>query len=123
MADHGPVISIKLNPTNHVLSVQRSKTQVGRKSSLHVQTRQSSVTTQVDFLNVASPEIEYSQAAKARGCNILGFLWTSPTEIVFVTDLGVELYSVNPEKRHIKYLRWGFPSLYRCYGFIMEFYF
>merc|ERR1719447_2524346 len=86
MADHGPVISIKLNPTNHVLSVQRSK-------------------TQVDFLNVASPEIEYSQAAKARGCNILGFLWTSPTEIVFVTDLGVELYSVTPEKRHIKYLR------------------
>jgi len=86
MADHGPVISIKLNPSNAVLSVQRSK-------------------TQVDFLNVASPDIEYSQAAKAKGCNILGFLWTSPTEIVFVTDLGVELYSVTAEKRHVKYLR------------------
>ena len=28
MADHGPVISIKLNPTNAILSVQRSKIQV-----------------------------------------------------------------------------------------------
>ena len=60
---------------------------------------------QVDFLNVASPDIEYSQPAKSKGCNILGFLWTSPTEIVFVTDLGVELYSVSAEKRHVKYLR------------------
>lgn len=60
---------------------------------------------QVDFLNVASPDIEFSQSAKTKGCNILGFLWTSPTEIVFVTDLGVEMYLVTAEKRHVKYLR------------------
>ena len=34
MADHGPVISIKLNPSNLVLSVQRSKTQVRLPSSV-----------------------------------------------------------------------------------------
>lgn len=85
-ADQGPIISIKLSPCHSVLAVQRAK-------------------QQVDFLNVSSPETEYSQGARTKNCVVLGFLWTTNTEVVFITDLAIELYSVTPDKRSVKYLR------------------
>jgi len=84
--DHGPIISIKLSPNLSVLSVQRSK-------------------QSVEFLNVTQLESEYSQAARAKNAIILGFFWTSNTEIVYLTDHGAEVYSVSQEKKACKYLR------------------
>ena len=81
--DHGPIISIKLSPNLSVLSVQRSK-----------QT--------VEFLNVTNLESEYSQAARAKNSVILGFVWTSYTEVVFITDHGIEIYSISQERKAIK---------------------
>ena len=50
--------------------------------------------------------MEYRQEARTKNCAILGFFWTSDTEVVFVTDLGVELYSVSSEKRSLKVGLW-----------------
>lgn len=86
LEDHGPIISIKLSPSLAVLSVQRSK-------------------QSVEFLTVTNLEAEFSQAAKAKNSIILGFFWTSNTEVVFITDHGVEVYSISQEKRACKYLR------------------
>ena len=43
--------------------------------------------------------------AKAKNCSVLGFVWLSNSELVFITDLGLELYTVNQEKRSVKYVR------------------
>ncbi|XP_066601782.1 regulator of MON1-CCZ1 complex [Prorops nasuta] len=87
MEDKGPVISIKFSPNTNILAVQRTN-------------------TSVEFINynpISSLDgIEYSQCCKGKNATILGFVWTHENEILFVTDHGVELFSVNPEKRVIK---------------------
>eukprot|EP00092_Neocalanus_flemingeri_P012398 GFUD01013366.1.p1 GENE.GFUD01013366.1~~GFUD01013366.1.p1 ORF type:complete len:648 (+),score=195.80 GFUD01013366.1:551-2494(+) len=98
MEDHGPIISIKLSPNLSVLSVQRSK-------------------QSVEFLNVTNLESEYSQAARAKNSVILGFVWTSNTEVVFITDHGIEIYSISPEKKTIKYVRSSSVTIaWYCYS-------
>lgn len=96
--DHGPIISIKLSPSLSVLSVQRSK-------------------QSVEFLNVSNLESEFSQAARAKNSVILGFIWTSNTEVVFITDHGIEIYSISQEKKSTKYLRSSSVSIaWYCYS-------
>ena len=62
----------------------------------------------VEFANYANGEVdpvEYSQAVKGKMSKILGFVWTSPFEIVFITDCGIELYTVIPDKRTLKNIK------------------
>nr|XP_014426016.1 regulator of MON1-CCZ1 complex isoform X3 [Pelodiscus sinensis] len=75
MEDKGEVKCIKFSLGNKILAVQRTS-----KS--------------VDFLNFIpdSPQLEYTQECKTKNANILGFCWTSSTEIVFITDQGIEFY-------------------------------
>uniref|UniRef100_A0A8V0XNE9 Regulator of MON1-CCZ1 n=1 Tax=Gallus gallus TaxID=9031 RepID=A0A8V0XNE9_CHICK len=88
MEDKGEVKCIKFSLGNKILAVQRTS-----KS--------------VDFLNFIpdSAQIEYTQECKMKNANILGFCWTSSTEIVFITDQGIEFYQVLPEKRSLKLLK------------------
>ncbi|XP_061304632.1 regulator of MON1-CCZ1 complex isoform X4 [Pezoporus flaviventris] len=88
MEDKGEVKCIKFSLGNKILAVQRTL-----KS--------------VDFLNFIpdSPQLEYTQECKTKNANILGFCWTSSTEIVFITDQGIEFYQVLPEKRSLKLLK------------------
>ncbi|KAI4484158.1 hypothetical protein M0804_007614 [Polistes exclamans] len=90
MEDKGPVISIKFSPDMNILAIQRTN-------------------TSVEFMNFSpthEPDgIEYSQSCKGRTATILGFVWTHGNEILFVTDQGVELFQVNPEKRCTKTLK------------------
>ncbi|KAM6089086.1 regulator of MON1-CCZ1 complex isoform 2-T2 [Chlamydotis macqueenii] len=88
MEDKGEVKCIKFSLGNKILAVQRTL-----KS--------------VDFLNFIpdSPQVEYTQECKTKNANILGFCWTSSTEIVFITDQGIEFYQVLPEKRSLKLLK------------------
>lgn len=88
MEDKGPVISIKFSPDQQVLAIQRTKTSVEF----------------VNFLGEMDP-FEYSQNCKGKNTVILGFVWTYNNEIVFVTDHGVELFQVLPEKRALKALK------------------
>ncbi|XP_014482084.1 PREDICTED: uncharacterized protein C18orf8 isoform X1 [Dinoponera quadriceps] len=87
MEDKGPVISIKFSPDMNVLAIQRTN-------------------TSVEFINYSLvtglDNIEYSQSCKGKNATILGFVWTHGTEILVVTDHGVELFYVNPEKRSIR---------------------
>ncbi|XP_059481011.1 regulator of MON1-CCZ1 complex isoform X2 [Neocloeon triangulifer] len=88
MEDKGPVISIKFSPDQKVLAIQRSK-------------------TSVEFLNFLNGIdcLEYSQSCKGKSNTIIGFIWTSQNEIVFVTDNGIELFQVVPERRSLKALK------------------
>ncbi|CAL1679993.1 unnamed protein product [Lasius platythorax] len=90
MEDRGPVISIKFSPDMNVLAIQRTN-------------------TSVEFVNYSSvsglDHVEYSQPCKGKNATILGFVWTHGTEILVVTDHGVELFHVNPEKRTIRALK------------------
>ncbi|XP_029161885.1 regulator of MON1-CCZ1 complex [Nylanderia fulva] len=90
MEDRGPVISIKFSPNMNVLAIQRTN-------------------SSVEFVNYSSvsglDHVEYSQPCKGKNATILGFVWTHGTEILVVTDHGVELFHVNPEKRTIRALK------------------
>lgn len=87
MEDQGSVLSIKFSLDHKVLAVQRK-------------------TNSVEFMNFDGNtlDIEYSQTCK-KGSNILGFVWSTNTEIAFITDHGVELYLVIPDKKTLKHLK------------------
>lgn len=87
MEDHGTVLSIKFSLDHKILAVQRKN-------------------NSVEFMNFdgTSLDTEYSQACK-KNSNILGFIWSSNVEVAFVTDHGVELYLVIPEKKNLKHLK------------------
>ncbi|XP_053973264.1 regulator of MON1-CCZ1 complex [Hylaeus volcanicus] len=90
MEDKGPVISIKFSPDMNILAIQRSN-------------------TSVEFVNysptIGLDNIEYSQPCKGKNATILGFVWTHGNEILLVTDYGVELFQVNPEKRSVRAIK------------------
>ncbi|XP_050585934.1 regulator of MON1-CCZ1 complex isoform X2 [Bombus affinis] len=90
MEDKGPVISIKFSPDMNILAVQHNN-------------------SSVEFMNYSPvaglDNIEYSQSCKGKNATILGFVWTHGNEILFVTDYGVELFQVNPEKRNVRFLK------------------
>lgn len=50
-------------------------------------------------------DTEYSQSSKNRNASILGFVWAQADEIIIVTDQGVELFQVIPERRCLKALK------------------
>ncbi|XP_078254098.1 regulator of MON1-CCZ1 complex isoform X2 [Rhinoraja longicauda] len=88
MEDKGEVKCIKFSFGNKILAVQRTP-------------------KAVDFINFIPdlPQTEYSQECKTKNANILGFCWTSTSEIVFITDQGIEFYQVLPDKRSLKQLK------------------
>ncbi|XP_045429839.1 regulator of MON1-CCZ1 complex isoform X2 [Pipistrellus kuhlii] len=88
MEDKGEVKCIKFSLENKILAVQRTS-------------------KAVEFSNFIpdSSQLEYTQECKTKNASILGFCWTSSTEIVFITDQGVEFYQVLPEKRSLKLLK------------------
>nr|CAG4651640.1 EOG090X028B [Triops cancriformis] len=84
----GPIVSMKFSPDHSILSIQRNK-------------------SSVEFINFTSSpsEEEYSQSCKGKTATILGFVWLSSSEIVFVTDQAVEHYQVNAEKQILKLIK------------------
>ncbi len=46
--------------------------------------------------------MEYSQQARAKTAAILGFFWSSNDEVVFVTEAGLDIYLLTPQKKIIK---------------------
>ncbi|XP_029516908.1 regulator of MON1-CCZ1 complex-like isoform X3 [Oncorhynchus nerka] len=88
MDDKGEVKCIKFSIGNKILAVQRTP-----KS--------------VDFINFIPdyPHLECSQECKMKNASILGFCWTNWNEIVFITDQGIEVYQVLPDKRNLKLLK------------------
>lgn len=87
MEDHGAVISIKFSPDQKVLAVQRTY-------------------SSVEFMNYngTSIEQEYSQQCK-KNSMIFGFVWSQNNEVALITDHGIELFLVIPEKKSLKPLK------------------
>ncbi|XP_078039497.1 regulator of MON1-CCZ1 complex protein bulli [Augochlora pura] len=90
MEDKGPVISIKFSPDMNILAIQR-------------------INASVEFINYSPitglDNIGYSQPCKGKNATMWGFVWTHGNEILLVTDYGVELFQVNPEKRNVRVLK------------------
>lgn len=87
MEDHGPVLSIKFSLDHKILAVQRTN-------------------NSVEFMNFNGNLIdsEYTQCCK-KNSNVLGFVWSYINEVALITDHGVELYVVIPEKKSLKHLK------------------
>lgn len=87
MEDHGPVLSIKFSPDHKILAVQRAN-------------------NSVEFMNFdgTTLDVEYSQACK-KNSNVLGFVWSQINEVALITDHGIELYMVIPDKKSLKHLK------------------
>uniref|UniRef100_T1IWP7 Tyrosine--tRNA ligase n=1 Tax=Strigamia maritima TaxID=126957 RepID=T1IWP7_STRMM len=88
MEDKGTVISIKFSLDQKILAVQRSQ-------------------SSIEFVNFLTDidTAEYSQSCKGKNTKIRGFNWTFQNEITVITDHGIELYQVVPEKRILKTLK------------------
>ena len=91
LENKGHVISIKFSPNQRILATQRSA-------------------KAIDFANFldGTPASEYSQTCKGRATQIIGFCWTSVTDVVFVTNQGIEFYQTQSqpaEKSSLKLLK------------------
>ena len=93
--DKGAVLSMKFSPNQQTLAIQRSaKT--------------------VEFLNFFDSDPlkfcwepdgpEYSQPCRGSSV-ILGFVWVSVTDLILITNQGVEHYQIVPEKRIVRALK------------------
>lgn len=93
MDDGGPIISIKFSPDHKILAIQRN------------QDTQNATVEFVNFIDLAPTNAEYSHTCKWKNAKILGFVWPKINEIAFITDHGIELLQVLPEKKQLKNLK------------------
>ncbi|XP_066960869.1 regulator of MON1-CCZ1 complex isoform X1 [Macrobrachium rosenbergii] len=80
MEDRGTISSLKFSPDHNVLALQRSK-------------------NAVELLSYSDGEVGPGcvQECRAKGANLLGFIWTHKDDLVLVTDHGVEFYQVSQQ--------------------------
>jgi len=90
LEDKGPILSIKFSGSQQILSIQRNP------SSLDLHNFDSG--GQIDA-------VEYTLVPKNKNGPIHSFLWTGPTELVTVSEVGIDIYSVVQGKKLIKYIR------------------
>lgn len=85
MEDKGPMRSIKFSPDMNILAVQRTETCVEF----------------VLFVN-KQPNVNDIITYKSRNSEIYGFVWLHNKEVVFISNGGVEIFSINVEKKQLK---------------------
>uniref|UniRef100_A0A0R3RQ00 Mic1 domain-containing protein n=1 Tax=Elaeophora elaphi TaxID=1147741 RepID=A0A0R3RQ00_9BILA len=71
----------------------------------------------VDFINFVNFNTDtlstcFSQSTKNRSAHIIGLEWILNSQILYITNQGLELYQVNPEKKSVKLLKSYNISLY-----------
>ncbi|CAK1544829.1 unnamed protein product [Leptosia nina] len=93
MEDKGPIISIKFSPDHKVLAIQRNID------------AQIPAVEFYNFQDLIPTNVEYSHSCKWKNAKILGFVWPRVNEIAFITDHGIELLQVLPEKKQLKTLK------------------
>ncbi|CAH0730079.1 unnamed protein product, partial [Brenthis ino] len=93
MEDKGPIISIKFSPDHKILAIQRNLD--GQNATVEF----------ANFKDLAPTNVEYSHTCKWKNAKMLGFVWPRANEIAFITDHGIELLQVIPEKRQMKTLK------------------
>lgn len=93
MEDRGPIISIKLSLDQRILAIQRN------------QDNQNAAVEFINFKDMVPSNVEYSHTCKWKNAKILGFVWPRVNEIAYITDHGIELLQVLPEKKQLKNLK------------------
>lgn len=92
------ILSIKFNSTRTVLAYH-----VERNIIEFFNVRE---TTDPDGQSKFSLEDKkYVQASRAKNSKLIGFLWTGPMELVIITDLSVEYYHVDANRRRLKHIK------------------
>lgn len=87
MEDKGPIRSIKFSQDRKLLAIQRTE-------------------ACVEFMKFVNNQptndiIQY----KSKSSIIYGFVWLQSKEIVFISNTGVEIYSINVEKKQLKSIK------------------
>lgn len=93
MQDKGPIISIKFSPDHKILAIQRNIE--GHNATVEF----------VNFKDLAPTNVEYYHTCKWKNSKILGFVWPKVNEIAFITDHGVELLQVLPDRKQLKTIK------------------
>lgn len=93
MEDRGSVMSIKFSPDQKILAIQRNRD------------NQNTIVEFMNFKDLTPNNVEYTHTCKWKNAKILGFVWPKVNEIAFVTDHGIELLQVLPEKKQVKSLK------------------
>lgn len=93
MEDKGPIISIKFSPDHKILAIQRNRE------------NQTATVEFMNFQDLVPTNVEYAHTCKWKSAKILGFVWARHNEIAFITDHGIELLQVIPEKKLLKSLK------------------
>lgn len=85
MEDKGSMRSIKFSPDMKILAVQRTE-------------------SCVEFVPFANnqPNINDIITYKSKNSQIYGFVWLHNKEVVFISNGGVEIFSINLEKKNMK---------------------
>lgn len=95
------ILSIKLNTSRDILAYHVEKSIVEFINIDNVE----SVENDQEQTTYTIDEQRYIQASRARNCKLLGFIWTSQTEIVIISDITVEYYSVDRNKHRLRHLK------------------
>lgn len=84
--DKGEIFTVRLSPSCKILTIQRAP-------------------NALDFLNYTEggkASTTFCQTCKGKTTKITDFFWSSDTEIIFVTDLGLEFYEVDADRRNVR---------------------
>jgi len=91
LEDKGPILSIKLSPNQQIVSIQRNPASL----DLHNFNADGQIEPQ-----------EYCLVSKNKNSPIHSYVWIgSSNDILIITDVSLDLYSVVPSKKVVKYLR------------------
>lgn len=92
------ILSIKLNPLRTVLAYHVEKSIV---EFINVKLTKDSNESPVHVLD----DRRYVQASRAKNSQLLGFLWTGPTELVMITDISIEYYHLDLQRRRLRLVK------------------
>lgn len=88
MEDKGTIRSIKFSPDNNILAIQRAELSVEFITFNHVQ-----------------PNLNDVLVIKEKNSQIFGFVWICNREVALISNGGVELFMLLPEKKSFKTLK------------------
>lgn len=88
MEDKGAMRSIKFSPDKKFLAIQRTEKCVEF----------------ISFVN-NQPNINDIIVYQSKSTIVYGFVWVQNKEVVFISNTGVEIYTVNAEKKQLKSIK------------------
>lgn len=92
------ILSIKFNPLRTVLAYHVEKSNI---EFINVQTSRDAA----GQLNYLLTDKRYVQPSRTKTNKLFGFLWTGNLELVMITDISIEYYQVDTQRRRLKFIK------------------